>query len=77
MPGVSVVLPKILTGTPWQVIRPGSTTVSGSNTWISIDFEAGRWLIRSTIQGNSEVKNKYLEVQSDVYNLIGIVSKEP
>ncbi len=32
-------------------------------------------MIRSTVQGNSEVKNKYLEVKSEVYNLIGIVSK--
>ncbi len=29
-------------------------------------------MIRSTIQGNSEVKNKYLEVKSEIYNLIGI-----
>ncbi len=32
-------------------------------------------MIRSTGQGNSEVKNKYLEVKSEVYNLMGIVSK--
>ncbi len=32
-------------------------------------------MIRSTVQGNSEVKNKYLEVKSEVYNIIGIVSK--
>ncbi len=32
-------------------------------------------MIRSTAQGNSEVKNKYLEVKIEVYNLIGIVSK--